>query len=156
MNLDHTILSLILLIPLAGTIALALLPDRGKTMQWGALFVTLATFVATLHRPAHYAATEATGSFRFVQDSAWISVPAIRYHLGVDGLGMWLVVLTGFLAPLGVLASWNKIDQRRKTFYVLFLLQQFGTGAIGFLFSPILFTWLLFIFGERSLACLSL
>lgn len=33
---------------------------------------------------------------------------------------------------------------------VLFLLQQFGTGAIGFLFSPILFTWLLFIFGERS------
>ncbi len=124
MNLDHSILSLIVFFPLLGAIVLALLPDRGTTMQWGALIVTLVTFLLTLHLPVHYAGADAAGTFRFVQDTAWIPAPAIRYHLGVDGLGMWLIVLTGFLAPLGVLASWTSITERRKTFYVLFLLQQ--------------------------------
>ena len=124
MNLDHNILSIIVFFPLLGAAVLALLPDRGKTMQWGALIVTLITFLLTLHLPAYYAKAAPTGAFKFVSDHAWIAAPAIRYHLGVDGLGMWLTVLTAFLAPLGVLASWTKIDTRRKTFYVLFLLQQ--------------------------------
>ena len=124
MNLDHSILTLIVLTPLVGAAVLALLPDKGKTMQWGALIVTLVTFGMTLHLPAHYVAGAAAGTFQFVCDSAWIPSPAIRYHVGVDGLGMWLVVLSAFLAPLGVLGSWTKIAQRRKLFYVLFLLQQ--------------------------------
>ena len=124
MNLDHNILSIIVFFPLLGAAVLVLLPDRGKTMQWGALIVTLITFLLTLHLPAYYAKAAPTGAFKFVSDHAWIAAPAIRYHLGVDGLGMWLTVLTAFLAPLGVLASWTKIDTRRKTFYVLFLLQQ--------------------------------
>ena len=44
--------------------------------------------------------------------------------MGVDGLSLWLVVLVGLLAPVGVLASWNAIKERRKVFYLLFLLQQ--------------------------------
>ena len=136
MNLDHSILSLIIFTPLVGAAVLALLPDRGKTMQWGALIVTLITFGMTLHLPAHFAnalpqyltaagANAAKGhDFAFEQDLSWITAPAIRYHLGVDAMGMWLVVLTGFLAPLGVLGSWTSIKERRKTFYVLFLLQQ--------------------------------
>ncbi len=122
--MNHSILSLILWVPLAGAILLALLPDKGKTMQWGALLVTLLTFLLTLHLPFWYRTGLPAGTFQYVQDIPWISAPAIRYHLGVDPLSMWLVVLTGFLAPLGVLASWNKIDSRKKTFYVLFLLQQ--------------------------------
>jgi NADH-quinone oxidoreductase subunit M len=124
MNLDHIILSLIVFFPLLGAAVLTLLPDKGRTMQWGALLVTLITFALTLHLPAHYDAAAPAGTFQFAQDTPWIAAPAIRYHLGVDALGMWLVVLTGFLAPLGVLASWNAIGERRKTFYVLFLLQQ--------------------------------
>jgi NADH-quinone oxidoreductase subunit M len=124
MNLDHSILTAIVFVPLLGAVVLALLPDKGKTMQWGALIVTLITFLLTLHLPYWYPKNPTTGAFYFVQDTPWISAPAIRYHLGVDALGMWLVVLTGFLAPLGVLASWTKIDHRKKTFYVLFLLQQ--------------------------------
>jgi len=128
MNLDHSILSLIVFFPLAGAALLTLLPDKGKTMQWGALAITLITFGLTLHLPAHFAGTDAAGTFRFVEDHPWIANPAIRYHLGVDALGMWLLVLTGFLAPLGVLASWNTIGsregERKKTFYILFLLQQ--------------------------------
>jgi NADH-quinone oxidoreductase subunit M len=122
MNLDHSILSIITFVPLVGAVVLALLPDTGKTMQWGALAVTLLTFVCTLHLPAHY--DYAAKGFQFDTNAAWIASPAIRYHLGVDGLSLWLIVLTGFLAPLGVLISWNAIPKRKKTFYVLFLLQQ--------------------------------
>ena len=130
MKIDHTILSLIVFFPLLGAVVLALLPDRGKTMQWGALIVTLVTFLLTLHLPVYYARAHADGAFRFVQDDAWIAAPAIRYHLGVDALGMWLVVLSGLLAPLGVLGSWKAIGERKKTFYVLFLLQQVAMMGI--------------------------
>jgi NADH-quinone oxidoreductase subunit M len=123
MDINHHILSLIVFFPLLGAVVLALLPDRGKTMQWGALIVTLITFVFTLHLPINYGA-QPTTQFRFVEDHAWISAPVIRYHLGVDALGMWLVVLSGLLAPLGVLGSWKAIGERKKLFYVLFLLQQ--------------------------------
>jgi NADH-quinone oxidoreductase subunit M len=122
MNLDHSILSLITFVPLAGAVLLALLPDKGRTMQWGALAVTLITFALTLHLPAHYDYT--ARGFQFETNVSWIASPAIRYHLGVDGLSMWLIVLSGLLAPLGVLISWNAISDRKKTFYVLFLLQQ--------------------------------
>ncbi len=124
MNIDHTILTVITFVPLAGAVLLAFLPDRGKIMQWTALAVTLITFALTLHLPFHYDYAAAAGTFQFEQNLSWINSPAIRYHLGVDGLSMWLVVLTGFLAPLGVLVSWNTISDRKKLFYTLFLLQQ--------------------------------
>ncbi len=123
MNLDHSILSIITFVPLVGAIVLALLPDKGKTMQWGALAVSLITFACTLHLPAHFN-YHAGAAFQFEQNCSWITKPAINYHLGIDGLSLWLIVLTGFLAPLGVLISWNAIPKRKKTFYILFLLQQ--------------------------------
>jgi NADH-quinone oxidoreductase subunit M len=124
MNLDHSILTIITFVPLVGAVLLALLPDRGKLMQWGALAVTLITFLLTLHLPFHYDYAAASGTFQFSTNNPWIASPAIRYHLGVDGLSMWLIVLTGFLAPLGVLISWRAIGERKKLFYTLFLLQQ--------------------------------
>ncbi len=127
MNLDHSILTLLTFTPLAGAVLLAALPDKGKALQWAALAITLITFAMTLHLPAHFAygagASGASG-YQFEQNIAWIDAPAIRYHLGVDGLSMWLIVLTGFLAPLGVLISWRTISERKKLFYILFLLQQ--------------------------------
>jgi NADH-quinone oxidoreductase subunit M len=134
MNLDDIILSLIIFTPLVGAAVLALLPDRGRIQQWAALIVTLITFGLTLHLPWHFeeARTAAQGmatpagtpQFLFVQNRLWIPSPHINYHVGVDGLSMWLLVLSGLLAPLGVLASWNAISSRRKLFYTLFLLQQ--------------------------------
>ena len=91
-------------------------------MQSWALLVALATFALTLHLPAHFDYSHS--GFQFEINRLWIVSPPIRYHLGVDGLSMWLVVLTGFLAPIGVLASWRAIDTRVNEFYSLFLLQQ--------------------------------
>jgi NADH-quinone oxidoreductase subunit M len=120
--MDSAILTLILLVPLAGAILVALLPDRNKSSAWLTLAITLATFGLTLHLPAHFDA--AHPGFQFEVNKPWIENPAISYHVGVDGLSLWLVVLVGLLGPVGVLASWKAIQHREKIFYSMFLLQQ--------------------------------
>jgi NADH-quinone oxidoreductase subunit M len=125
--LNDSILTLTTFVPAAGAVVVALLPRRGRIIQWFTLLVTLITFGLTLHLPAHY--VYGHPGFQFEEDRPWIASPAIRYHLGVDGISLWIVVLTGFLAPLGVLASWNTIAHRTKEFYFFFLIQQ--TAMIG-------------------------
>jgi NADH-quinone oxidoreductase subunit M len=121
-EINQSILTLILLLPLAGAVLVALMPDRGKLPNWVALLTALATFGLTLHLPSHFASSQ--GGFQFEANVPWIENPAIFYHVGVDGLSLWMVVLTGLLAPIGVLASWNAIQERRKVFFALFLVQQ--------------------------------
>jgi NADH-quinone oxidoreductase subunit M len=120
--MDQSILTLILFVPLAGAALVALAPDRGKLPNWIALFTALVTFVLTLHLPFHF--NFGLSGFQFMVNRLWIENPAIYYHVGVDGLSLWLVVLVGLLAPIGVVASWKAINSRRKIFYSLFLLQQ--------------------------------
>jgi NADH-quinone oxidoreductase subunit M len=124
--IDNSILTLLLLVPLAGALLVALMPDRAKLPNWIALFTSLVAFGLALHLPAHY--NLAQGGFQFIVDQAWIALGSgggsIHYHVAVDGLSLWLVVLTGLLAPIGVLASWNAIKERRKIFFALFLVQQ--------------------------------
>jgi NADH-quinone oxidoreductase subunit M len=120
--LDQSILTLILLAPLAGAVLVAIAPDRGRLPNWLALVTTLVSFALTLHLPAHFVAGQF--GFQFEINRKWIEDPLISYHVGVDALSLWLVVLTGLLGPVGVLASWNVIAKRRKIFYSLFLVQQ--------------------------------
>ena len=153
MNLDHTILTLLLLTPLVGAIIVALIPDREGTKLHHiiALVVTLLTLVFALHLPAHFDYTS-FGRFQFDQNNEWIASPAIRYHVGVDGLSMWLVILTSVLAPLGVLASWKAIKSRTRLFFTLFLLQQ--VAMIGIFVSLDLFLY--YGFWELSLVPMAL
>ncbi len=125
--LNENILSITTFVPALGAVLIALLPRTGRVIQWTALAVSLLTFALTLHLPSHY--DYSTRSFQFVENHFWITNPNIHYHLGVDGISLWLVVLTGFLAPLGVLVSWNAIQTRAKEFYFFFLLQQ--TAMLG-------------------------
>ena len=163
MNLDHSILTLILLTPLVGALVLALLPERegSKAHHWAALIVTLLTFVFTWHLPAHFTAAMHQAAadsgnmhrgFAFVRSTVWIGSPRIDYSVGVDGLSMWLVVLTGFLAPMGVLASWKTVRSRAKLFFILFLLQQ--VAMIGIFISLDLFLY--YGFWELSLVPMAL
>ena len=126
-ELNESILTFILLVPIAGAILIALLPDRGKISAWVALLTSLITFGLTLHLPAHFLVGQP--GFQFEINKPWIERPAIFYHVGVDGLSLWLVVLTGLLAPVGVLASWNAIKDRTKIYYSLFMVQQ--TAMVG-------------------------
>lgn len=144
--IDQSILTLILLVPLAGALLVSLVPDRAKLPNWIALITTLASFVLTLHLPAHFVSGQS--GFQFEVNIPWIESPAIYYHVGVDGLSLWLVVLVGLLAPIGVAASWNAIQTRRKVFYSLFLVQQ--TAMFGVFVS--LDLMLYYGFWELSLA----
>lgn len=126
MDPNHIILTLIVATPLVGAAVLAFLPERegSRIHAVGALIVSLLTLLFALHLPFGFNYSAPAGSFQFEQNLPWITSPAIRYHLGVDGLSMWLVVLAAFLAPIGVLSSWKAIATRTRLFYVLFLLQQ--------------------------------
>jgi len=125
--INESILTLILLAPLAGAALIVLVPDRAKLPNWIALLTSLVTFGLTLHLPAHFILGQS--GFQFLIDIPWIDSPAIHYHVGIDGLSLWLVVLTGLLAPVGVVASWNSIKERRKIFFALFMVQQ--TAMLG-------------------------
>ena len=125
--IDNSILTLILLVPLAGALLITLLPESGRLPRWIALLTALVTFGFTLHLPAHFLVGQP--GFQFEINQPWISSPAISYHVGIDGLSLWLVVLVGLLAPVGVLASWNTITERSKVYYALFLVQQ--TAMLG-------------------------
>lgn len=125
--LTNHILTLITFVPIAGAIVVAFLPRKGRLLPAFTLLVTLVTFVLSLHLPAHF--DYSSHSFQFEENQPWITAPAIRYHLGVDGLSLWLVLLATFLAPIGVLVSWRAIQNRTKEFYFLFLIQQ--TAMIG-------------------------
>jgi len=124
-TINQSILTWILLAPLAGAILIAILPDRGKLPAWLGLITTLVTFGLTLHLPAHFIPGQP--GFQFEINVPWIPLSGssgINYHVGVDGLSMWMVVLSGLLGPVGVLASWNAIKERSKVFYSLFMVQQ--------------------------------
>ncbi len=73
--------------------------------------------------------------------------PAINYHVGIDGLSLWLVLLTTLLTPIAVLVSWKHIDHRAKEFFAFLLLLEFG--LIGVFIALDLF--LFFVFWEVSL-----
>ena len=141
---DH-ILTIITFVPVAGAVLIALLPRRDNIVRWCALLVSLLIFALTLHLPFHF--NYGTRNFQFVENQPWITSPALRYHLGVDGISMWLVVLTGLLAPLAVLASWKAISTRTKEFYFFFLLQQTAMFGVFLSLDIILY----YFFWELSL-----
>jgi NADH-quinone oxidoreductase subunit M len=83
-----------------------------------------------------------SSGYRLEINIPWISAPPIHYHLGVDGLSVFLVILTTFLTPVSILASWDSIHQRVKEFFVMLLLLE--VGVIGVFLSLDLFLFFLF------------
>ena len=124
---DH-LLTIAIFLPLAGAVVIAFLsPSHAQRIRWVALLASLLTFVVT---GVLYAGLRAdTPGMQFTETYPWITTPPIYYHLGVDGLSALLILLTGFLTPLGVLVSWTSITQRVKGFFALLLALE--TGMIG-------------------------
>jgi NADH-quinone oxidoreductase subunit M len=138
-----TLLDAVIFLPLIGFLALLAAPASVSRM--GALAISLLIFVASLGLIG--TVTGAASGFGFVTDTPWISYPPIRYHVGLDGLSLWLVILTTLLTPIGVLVSWKHIDHRVKGFYAFLILLEFG--LIGVFVSLDLF--LFYVFWEVSL-----
>ena len=138
-----TLLDAVLFLPLIAFIVLLIAP--ASTARMAALVSSLVIFAVSLGLIGP--ATDAPGSYSLIHNVAWINTPAIRYHIGLDGLSLWLVILTTLLTPIAVLVSWKYIDQRVKAFYAFLLLLEFG--VIGVFVSLDLF--LFYVFWEVSL-----
>ena len=117
---DPIILSMVIFIPAIGGVLILLIPRRDRDIKVFALVITLLAFVASLHLPVHLHRNQP--GFQFEIDQPWITSPNIHYHMGIDGISVWLIVLTTFLTPLCVLISWTSIHDRVKEFFILLLL----------------------------------
>jgi NADH-quinone oxidoreductase subunit M len=150
--MNETILTLVTFLPAAGALLLMLMPRNDRALRWVALIVSLVTFAFAVHLPTHY--DYGTRDFQFQTNVSWIDVANIRinYHLGVDGISMWLVLLTAFLVPLGVLVSWKSIHDRVKEFFVLLLVLE--TAMIGVFLALDMF--LFYVFWEATLIPMAL
>ena len=89
----------------------------------------------------------ATAGYRFTEDFAWIESFGIHYKLGVDGISLWLIILTTLLTPLALDVSWNSVNTKVKEFAFSFLLLQ--VGMIGAFVALDLF--LFYVFWELML-----
>ena len=149
-TLDNAILSLVTFIPLVGALVLMVLPRRDRDIKIWALLFSVAAFFASLHLPVHL--QRSRPGFQFEIDLPWIPTPNIHYHMGVDGISVWLVVLTTFLTPLCVLISWKSIHDRVKEFFILLLILE--TALIGVFVALDLF--LFYFFWEATLIPMAL
>src|SRR6201981_2131969 len=122
------ILSVVLFTPLAGAILLLLIPREMELAHriGGNMFGVLGFLVSL---PLVYWWRPGLEQFSFQENVSWIPSIGARYHLGIDGISLLLVMLTTFLGMIAILSSWSAIHQRSKEYYILLLLLQ--TGMIG-------------------------
>ncbi len=136
-----SLLDTLLLIPLIGFFGALTLPKTGiKFIRIWALFVSVVTFIVSLGIAIGF--QPAVKGQQFIHDAIWIVNPEIHYHVAVDGLSIWLVLLTTLLSPVAILMSWNSIQHRAKEFFAFVLLLEFG--LIGVFVSFDLFLFYLF------------
>ena len=114
------LLTAIVFLPLVGALLVMLAggrgdrPDREGTVRTVALIVSLVEFAATLYLWMVF--NPASADFQFVERRAWLPQFGITYHVGVDGISLFLIVLTGFLTPLALLSSWQSVHKSVKLF----------------------------------------
>jgi NADH-quinone oxidoreductase subunit M len=140
------ILSLIVFLPLAGALLVLLAggggdrPDRERLVRTVALAVSLATFAVTLLLWWRFDPTSA--DYQFVERHAWIPAFGIQYLIGVDGISLFLLVLTAFLTPLALLSSWDSVHINVKMFS--FFLLALESSMLGVFVAIDLFLFYMF------------
>ncbi len=121
--MDHILTSLIVLplIAAAVTYFAGRCESNGALpARWIALISTLVIFLLSLTLLAGFDQT--SSAFQFVEKAPWFAGYNIDYHLGIDGISLWLILLTTFLMPICVACSWKSIDKRVNEFMALFLI----------------------------------
>ena len=121
---DWPLLSLVIFLPLVGV--LFILATRGSdpaqvaaNCRWQALVTSGVVFLISLLIWHQFDPT--TADFQMVERYDWIPGSAIAYHVGVDGISMWFVLLSTLLTPICILASWEAIQNRVKEYMIAFL-----------------------------------
>ena len=115
------LISIAIALPILGVIAVSLIPKtRTVLLRWLAFGFSAASFIVSLP----LLSSPDFASFTHVEYHPWMPQLHAYYLVGVDGISVWLVLLTGLLAPLAILSSFSAIRSREKEFYILLLLMQ--------------------------------
>jgi len=140
------LLTTIVFLPLAGALLVLLAggrgdnPEREPLVRNVALGVSLLSLATTLY--LWWAFNPVSADYQFVENREWLPQFGISYHLGVDGISLFLIVLTGVLTPLSLLTSWESIHKNVKLFS--FFLLALETAMLGVFVSLDLFLFYIF------------
>ncbi len=116
-------LSLLTFLPLIG--AFFILSVRGdetivvRNARWAALYTSAFTFFLSLYLLLRFDPNIDT--FQFVEKNEWLPALGLTYHMGVDGISLFFILLSTFLTPICILASWHSVKKRVKEYMVAFL-----------------------------------
>src|SRR5436190_2134258 len=125
--LNPAILSIVTYLPALGGIFLLFFDRKNvRAIRAFALIIAVVTFVLSLHLIAHFDSNRS--DFQYLVNVPWIPSVGISYHLGVDGISVFLILLATILTPLAVLASWS-VSERAKEYFLFMLMLE--TGMIG-------------------------
>ena len=121
-------ITLTLLVPVATAILLLFIPrDKTAKLRMTALFGSLATLAFSLALLGGFDAQ--TAGFQFTEKHEWVPSLQIHYHVGIDGISLFLVVLSALLTPIAILCSWKSVEKRVREFHIALLL--LTSGVIG-------------------------
>jgi NADH-quinone oxidoreductase subunit M len=140
------LLTILILLPVLGAVVSAVYSQVNKNedhYKWLALSFSVATFALSL---LLIGGTGAAG-YSFEQNASWIGAIGARYHLGVDGISLWLVILTTLLMPIAVLSSWTAVKKRQLSYYIFLLLLEGAMIGVFVSLDLLLF----YLFFEASL-----
>ena len=121
--MSFPLLSALVALPAVGAILLLAFRDdeqQARTVRVAALGISLLVFAGTVLLWARFDASSA--EFQFVERYAWLPQLGVSYAVGVDGISLFLLVLTGFLTPLALLCSWESVHKRARAFAMCLLL----------------------------------
>jgi NADH-quinone oxidoreductase subunit M len=132
------------MVPVVGAALLLFIGNRdghrNALIRWVTLIVSIAVFAVTLTMWASF--NPGSAEFQLVERHRWIPAFGIDYYLGVDGISLLLIVLTGFLTPVAVLSAWIGIEKKVKEFCIFLLLLE--AAMIGVFLSLDLFLFYVF------------
>ena len=144
--IQNHLLTAILFTPLVGAAVIGLMNrEKHGRIRWLALVFSVLTFVLAAAAFSKFSPDQP--GLQFVERVPWISSPPIYYFVGADGLSLLMVLLSTFLTPLAILASWKSVEQRTKEFFPFLLLLE--TGTLGVFVALDLF--LFYVFWEAML-----
>jgi NADH-quinone oxidoreductase subunit M len=123
-------LTLLIFLPVLGSLLVLLLPREEHGQQrWTGLFFMLATFAVSIYAATQYDPAPSAPEFQLEEKVAWAQGIGFSYHVGIDGIALVLVLLTGLLGPLALLSAFALVKERVKEFVISLLLLQ--TAMLG-------------------------
>ena len=146
--LNQNLLTILILLPVFGAVAVVLHQMFWKQeggLKWITFGFTVVNFLISLLLIG--GTSTAAGAFSFEKNVPWISAIKTNYHVGVDGLSLWLVILTTIIMPISVVSAWHTVEKNATAFFAFLLLLE--SAMIGVFVSLDLLVFYLFF--EASL-----